>query len=153
MYFNKSHLDTLSQKKEKFFSDWKRNCTQNLLIDSEMRITKSNIRESYKKDKSKNGVPSVLVHHPINVIIRKNIYPFYIDQKMVLLFSARNLNNYLAWIKLYPLERKVGPYKFCCNRCHVCRGITETDMFICNNKGPIKSTTVLTVMKSFSFVY
>ena len=46
---------------------------------------------------------------------------------------ARKLSSYLVQVKLCPLERKVGSYKCRCNRCQVCRSITETDMFTCNN--------------------
>ena len=35
--------------------------------------------------------------------------------------------------KLYLLEKRLGSYKCRCNRCQVCRSITETDMFICNS--------------------
>ena len=52
---------------------------------------------------------------------------------MVSFRSARKLSSYLVRAKLYPLERRVGSYKCRCNRCQVCRSITETEMFICNN--------------------
>ena len=35
------------------------------LIDSEMRKVKFNIKETNKKNKSKNGVPSVVIYHPL----------------------------------------------------------------------------------------
>ena len=52
---------------------------------------------------------------------------------MVSFRSARKLSSYLVRARLYPLERRVGSYKCRCNRCQVCRSITETEMFICNN--------------------
>ena len=52
---------------------------------------------------------------------------------MVSFRSAGKLSSYLVRAKLYPLERRMGSCKSRCNRCQVCRSITETDMFICNN--------------------
>ena len=116
------------------------------LIDSEIRKVKFNIRETNRKNKSKNGVPFIVTYHPLlnslYGIIRKNLYLLNMDQRvkevfssqpMVSFRSARKLSSYLVRAKLYPLERRVGSYKCRCNRCQVCRSITETDMFICNN--------------------
>ena len=106
----------------------------------------TNRKKTNKKNKSKNGVPFIVTYHPLlnslYGIIRRNLYLLNMDQRvkevfssqpMVSFRSARKLSNYLVPAKLYPLERRVGSYKCRCNRCHVCRSITETDMFICNN--------------------
>ena len=116
------------------------------LIDSEIRKVKFNIKEINSKSKSQNGVPFVVTYNPLlnslYGIIRKNLYLLNMDQKvkevfssqpMVSFRSARKLSSYLVQAKLYPLERRVGSYKCCCNRCQVCRSITETETFICNN--------------------
>ena len=116
------------------------------LIDSEIRKAKFNIRETNRKNKSKNRVPFIVTYHPllnsVYRIISKNLYLLDMNQKveevfssqpMVSFRSARKLSSYLVRAKLYPFERRVGPYKCHCNRCQVCRSITETDMFICNN--------------------
>ena len=91
------------------------------LIDSEIRKVKFNIRETNRKNKSKNGVPFIVTYHPLlnslYGIIRKNLYLLNMDQKvkevfssqlMVSFRSARKLSSYLVPAKLYPLERRVG---------------------------------------------
>ena len=55
------------------------------------------------------------------------------SQPMVSFRSARKLTSYLVRAKVYPLERRVGSYKCCCNRYQICQSITETETFICNN--------------------
>ena len=52
---------------------------------------------------------------------------------MVSFRSAFILSSFLLRAKLYPLERRVGSYKCRCNCCQLCRSITETEMFPCNN--------------------
>ena len=116
------------------------------LIDSEIRKVKYIIRETSRKNKSKNGVPFVLTYHPflnsLYGISGKNIYLLNMDQKfkeivtsqsMVPFRSGRNLSSYLVRVKLYLLKRRVDSCKCRCNRCQVGRKITETDMFICNS--------------------
>ena len=113
------------------------------LIDSDIGKVKFNIKETNKKNKSQNGVPLVVTYHPLlnsfYCIIRRNLCPLNVDQKvkdvfssqpMVSFRSARKLSSYLVRAKLYPLEIKVGSYKC---RCQVCHSITKTDMFVCNN--------------------
>ena len=36
---------------------------------------------------------------------------------------------YLVWAKLYPLERRVGSFKWGGRPCHVCLNVTETETF------------------------
>ena len=61
------------------------------LIDSEIRKVKFNIRETNRKNKSKNGVPFVVTYHPLlnslYGIIRKNLCLLNIDQKVKEVFS------------------------------------------------------------------
>ena len=115
------------------------------LMDSEIRKVKFNIRETNRKNKSKNGVPFVVTYHPLlnclYGVIRKNIYLLDMDQKVKEVFSPQakvsfrstlKLSSYLLRAKLNPLERRVGLYKYC-NPCQVCCSITETDMSVCNN--------------------
>ena len=52
---------------------------------------------------------------------------------MVSCRSARKLSSNLARTKFYLLEKRLGSYKCGCNGCQVCRSITETETFICNN--------------------
>ena len=116
------------------------------LIDSEIRKVKFNIKETNRKNKSQNGVPFVVTYHPLlnylYNIIRRILCFLNVDQKVKEVFSsqpmvsfrrARKLSSYLVRAKLYPLERRVGSYKCRCDRCQVCRSITETGMFLCNN--------------------
>ena len=116
------------------------------LIDSEIRKVKFNIKETNNKNKSQNGVSFIVTYHPLLNslcgIIRKNLHLLNIYQKVKEVFSSqpmvsfrstRKLSSYLVPSKLYLLERRVGSYKCCCNRCQVCQSITETEMFICNN--------------------
>ena len=116
------------------------------LIDSEIRKSKFNIKETNRKNKSQNEVPFIVAYHPLlnyhYNIIRKHLYLLNMDQKvkdvfisqpMVCFGSSRKLSSYLVRAKLYPLERRVDSYKWCCNRCQVCLSITETDMLICSN--------------------
>ena len=62
------------------------------VIDSEIRKVKFNIRETNRKNKSKNGVPFVVTYHPpLNSpygIIRENLYLLNIDQRVNELFSS-----------------------------------------------------------------
>ena len=91
------------------------------LIDSEIRKVKFHIRETNRKNKSKNGVPFIVTFHPLlnslYGIIRKNLYLLNMDQRvkevfssqpMVPLHSAHKLSSYLVRANLYPLERRVG---------------------------------------------
>ena len=58
---------------------------------SEIRKVKFNIRETKRKNNSKNGVISVETYHPrlssLYGIIRKNVYLFNIDLKIKEVFS------------------------------------------------------------------
>ena len=148
--------------KEKMKSSFVKREYPEKLIDSEIRKVKFNIRETNRKNKSKNGVPFIVTYHPLlnslYGIIRKNLYLLNMDQRvkevfssqpMVSFCSARKLSSYLVRVKLYPLEKRVCSYKCRCNRCQVCHSITETDMlYVITTKGLIKSTTALTVMRS-----
>ena len=101
------------------------------MIDSEIRKVKFNIKETNSKNKSQNGAPFVVTYHPLlnslYGIIRKNLYLFNMDQKVKEVFSShpmvsfrstRKLSSCLVRVKLYPLERRMGSYKCCCNHCH-----------------------------------
>ena len=59
---------------------------------------------------------------------------------MVSFLSARKLNSYLFWAKLYPVEIKVVSCKCNCNRCQVCQSISETDTFTYSNDGTTYKT-------------
>ena len=141
-----SNESDFERNKEKMRSWFVKREYPEKLIDSEIWKVKFNIKESNRKNKSQNGVPFVGSYHPLlnslYGIIRKNLYFLNMDQKVKEVFSShtmvsfrstRKLSSYLVRAKLYPLERRVGSYKCRCNRCQVCRSITETDMLICNN--------------------
>ena len=66
----------------------------------------------------------------------------FTPQSMVSYRSARKLSNYLVKAKLYPIKRKVGPYKCKGKRCEVCKNVLETDTFTCSNDQTIISSTV-----------
>ena len=63
------------------------------LIQSEMRKVKFKIRETNRKNKSKNGVPFVVKYHPLlnslHDIIRKNIYLLDINKKVKEVVSSQ----------------------------------------------------------------
>ena len=48
---------------------------------------------------------------------------------MVSFRSARKLSSYLAWTKLYLLQRKVGSSKCGKQRCEVCNNVTDASTF------------------------
>ena len=55
---------------------------------------------------------------------------------MVSFLSARKLNSYLFWAKLYPVVHVLlVSCKYNCNRCQVCQSISETDTFTYSNDG------------------
>ena len=141
-----SNESDFERNKEKMRSWFVKREYPEKLIDSEIRNIKFNIKETNNKNKSQNGVPLAVTYHPLldslSGIIRKSLYLLNMDQKfkevfssqlMVSFRSARKLSSYLVRAKLYPLERRVSSYKYRCNRCQVCRSITETETFICNN--------------------
>ena len=141
-----SNESDFERNKEKMGSWFVKREYPEKLIDSEIRKVKFNIKEANSKNKIQNGVPFVVTYHPLlnslYGIIRKNLYLLNMDQKIKEVFSsqsmvsfrnARKLSSYLVRAKLYPLQRRVGSYKRCCNRCQVCRSITKTETFICNN--------------------
>ena len=112
------------------------------LIDSEITKVKFNIKETNRMNKRKNGVSFIVVtYHPLlnylYSIIGKSQYLLNMGQKIKEVFNSqpmvffRNARN-LVPKKLYPLERRVGSYKYDCSRCQVCHSVTETDIFICN---------------------
>ena len=87
-----------------------------------------------------------VTYHPLlnsfNDIVRENTSLLNIDQKVKKVFSSqhivsfrnsRTFSSYLARAKLYPLERRKGSYKCCCNRRQVSRSVIKTDNFICKN--------------------
>ena len=61
------------------------------LIFSEIRNVKSNIRETNRKNKSKNEVPFIVTYlsllNSLNGIIRKNLYLLNMDQRVKEVFS------------------------------------------------------------------
>ena len=141
-----SNESDFQRNKEKMKSWFVRRVYPEKLIGSETRKVKFNIRETNRKDKSKNAEPFLVTNHLffnfLYGIIRKNLYPHNMNQKVKEVFSsqpmvssrsASKLSSYIVRVKLYPLSRRVGSYKYCCNRCQVCRSVTETDMLICNN--------------------
>ena len=46
---------------------------------------------------------------------------------MVSFHSARKLSSYMVRAKLYPLEKKVGPFKCKGKRCEACLNVNEAD--------------------------
>ena len=87
------------------------------MTDSETRKVKFNIKETNRKNKSQNGVPSVVTYHPLlNSLygfIRKNLYLLNMNQKVKEVFSSqpmvsfrstRNLSSNLVRAKLCLLE-------------------------------------------------
>ena len=61
------------------------------MIDSEIRKVTFNIRETDRKNKSKNGVPSVAYHSLLNSVYgihRKNMYLLNRDQNIKEVFSS-----------------------------------------------------------------
>ena len=122
-----SNESDLEQNKEKMRSWFVKREYPEKLVDSEKRKVKYNIRESNRKNKSKNGVPFIVTYHPLlnslYRIIRKKLYLLNMDQRvkevfsskpMVSFRSARKFSSYLVRAKLYPLERRVGSYKCRC---------------------------------------
>ena len=116
-----SNESDFERNKEKMRSWFVKREYPEKLIDSEIRKVKFNIRETNRKNKSKNGVPFIVTYHPLlnslYGIIRKNLYLLNMDQRvkevfssqpMVSFRSARKLSSYLVRAKLYPLERRVG---------------------------------------------
>ena len=108
------------------------------LIDSEITKVKFNIKETNRMNKRKNGVSFIVVtYHPLlnylYSIIGKSQYLLNMDQKIKEVFNSqpmvffRNARN-LVPKKLYPLERRVGSYKYDYSRCQVCHSVTETDI-------------------------
>ena len=141
-----SNESDFERNKEKMRSWFVKREYPKKLIDSEITKVKFNIRETNRKNKGKNGVPFLVTYHPLlnslYGIIRKNLHLLNMDQRVKQVFSSQRivffrsthkLSSYLVRAKLYPLERRMGSCKCRCNRCQVCRSITETDMFICNN--------------------
>ena len=61
----------------------------------------------------------------MNEEVRKTFSP----GPMVLFRSARKLSSYLVWVKLYPLERKVGFSKCGKRLCEVYNSVTDTSTF------------------------
>ena len=93
------------------------------LIDNEMRKVRF-FPANLQNEKREKGVPFVVTYIPIlnslSKIIRDNIYLLNMNEKvrktfspgpMVSFRSARKLCRYLVWVKLYPLQRKVGSSK------------------------------------------
>ena len=141
-----SNESDFERNKEKMRSWFVKREYPEKLIDSEITKVKFNIRETNRKNKGKNGVPFLVTYHPLlnslYGIIRKNLHLLNMDQRVKQVFSSQRIvffrsthksSSYLVRAKLYPLERRMGSCKCRCNRCQVCRSITETDMFICNN--------------------
>ena len=87
-----------------------------------------------------------VTYHPLlnsfNDIVRKNTSLLNIDQKVKKVFSSqpivsfrssRKFSSDLARAELYPLERRMGSYKCCCNRRQVSPSVIKTDNFVCKN--------------------
>ena len=119
-----------------------------------MRKVKIDIRETNRKNKSKNGVSFVVTYHPllnsIYGIIRKNIF-FLAWIKRLEVFNSKPMVSFRSVRKLsvaiwFERSSIIWKEEYCCNCCQVFRSITETDMFIKTPKVLIKSTTALTVM-------
>ena len=98
--------------------------------------------DNLQNKKREKGVPFVVAYHPIlnslSKIIRDNIYLLnkneefrktFSQDPMVSFRSARKLSSYLAWTKLYLLQRKVGSSKCGKQRCEVCNNVTDTSTF------------------------
>ena len=68
--------------------------------------------------------------------------------------SARKISSYLVRTKLYPLERRVGSFKFGARRCQVCLNVTETEMFTSTSTNQTyKINHKLIVLKGLLFTY
>ena len=104
-----SNESDFERNKEKMRSWFVKREYPEKLIDSEIRKVKFNIRETNRKNKSKNGVPFIVTYHPLlnslYGIIRKNLYLLNMDQRvkevfssqpMVSFRSARKLSSYLV---------------------------------------------------------
>ena len=70
--------------------------------------------------------------------INRNLHLLYVDQKVKEVFTpkpmvsfriAKKFNSYLVRPKLYPLERKVGSFKYKGKRCQARLNVNETDSF------------------------
>ena len=48
--------------------------------------------------------------------------------------SARKIRSYLTVTKLYPLESRVGSFKYGGRRCQICLNVTETETFTSTNQ-------------------
>ena len=70
------------------------------LIDSEIRNVKFNIRETNRKNKSKNGVLFMVTYHPLlnslYGIISKNLYLLDMDQRVKEVFSSQPMVSFCS---------------------------------------------------------
>ena len=59
----------------------------------------------------------------------KEIKRVFTPGSMVLFRSSRKLSSYLVRVKLYPIDRMVGFFKYNKPRCLNCVNVTETNTF------------------------
>ena len=93
--------------KEKMKSSFVKREYPEKLIDSEIRKVKFNIRETNRKNKSKNGVPFIVTYHPLlnslYGIIRKNLYLLNMDQRVKEVFSSQPMVSFrsvINWVAI-----------------------------------------------------
>ena len=74
----------------------------------------------------------------IDRIFHRHLDLLYTDQEVEKVFtpgsmasflSARKISSYLVWVKLYPLESRVGSFKCGGKHCQVCLNVMETETF------------------------
>ena len=99
--------------------------------------------KSRKTNKRDKRVCLVATNHPllqnIGRIFHRHFDLLYTDQEIERVFtsgfmdsflSSRKISSYLIRAKLYPLEMRVGSFKFRGRRCQVCLNVTETETLL-----------------------
>ena len=135
------------------------------LIDSEIRKLKFTIKETNRKSKSKNGVPYVVIYHPllnsIYGIIRKNLY-LNMNQRLKKCSVHRPWCLFVAsrnWVAIWFEQNSI-----LCEEGWVHTNVVAivakfaaveykvTCLNVITTKGLTKSTTALTGMRSVWFI-